>query len=97
MKIETVNNGTTEFPFYTIMVNSEEYCSTSSIKKAENLVKLLSTGLVRKRYKFTFKDEDGSLIIVNEDSERKAFKKAFRTYETPKDRELTIVSKELNV
>ena len=49
-----------------------------------------------KRYKFTFKDEDGLLIIVNEDTERKAFKKAFRSYETPKDRELTIVSKEIN-
>lgn len=52
---------------------------------------------VSKRYKFTFKDEEGLLIIVHEDTERKAFKKAFRTYETPKNRELTIVSKELNV
>lgn len=46
MKTEIINNGTTEFPFYTVMVNSEEYCSTGDIKKAENLVKLLSIGVV---------------------------------------------------
>lgn len=49
MKTEIINNGTTEFPFYTIMVNSEEYCSTGDIKKAENLVKLLSIGFVMPR------------------------------------------------
>lgn len=50
MKIEIINNGTTRFPFYTIMVNGEEYCSTGDIKKAENLVKLLSIGVVSGSY-----------------------------------------------
>lgn len=51
---------------------------------------------VRKRYKFTFKDEEGLEIIVNEDSESKGFRTAFYSYQTPKDRELTLVKKEIN-
>jgi hypothetical protein len=52
---------------------------------------------VRKRYKFTFGDvETETLIIIHEDTERKAYKAAFRTFETPKDRELRLISKELN-
>lgn len=42
MKTEIINNGTTEFPFYTVMVDGEEYCSTGDIKKANNIVNLLS-------------------------------------------------------
>lgn len=52
---------------------------------------------VRKRYKFTFRDiETEKLIIIHENTERKAYKAAFRTFETPKDRELRLISKELN-
>lgn len=46
------------------------------------------------KYKFTFKDEQGLELVVYESTETKAFRKAFRTYEVPKDRELTIVKKE---
>lgn len=50
MKTEIINNGTTEFPFYKIMVNGEEYCSTGNIKKAEQIVKLLSIHDVMRRF-----------------------------------------------
>jgi len=72
------------------------------LKKREemmvDLLGLIKKGLpvVSKRYKFTFKDEYGLLIIVNEDTERKAYLSAFRSYEIPKDRQLTIISKEVN-
>lgn len=48
MKTEIINNGTTEFPFYTIMVDNEEYCSTGDIKKAEQIVKLLTMARIIK-------------------------------------------------
>ncbi|MDA3779881.1 MAG: hypothetical protein PF487_06635 [Bacteroidales bacterium] len=51
----------------------------------------------RKYYKFTFKDvETEQLIFIHEDTERKAFNVAFRTFKTLKDRELKLISKEIN-
>jgi len=53
---------------------------------------------ISKRYKFTFKDiETDRLIIIYEDTERKAFRLAFRTFEIVKDRELQLISKEFNI
>lgn len=55
---------------------------------------------VSKRYRFTMQDVDtNEIIIIDEDTERKAFKKAFRFFSEKKlkGRELSIVSKVDNV
>lgn len=55
---------------------------------------------VSKRYRFTMQDVDtNEIIIIDEDTERKAFRKAFRFLgeKKLKDRELSIVSKVDNV
>jgi len=55
---------------------------------------------VSKRYRFTMQDVDtNEIIIIDEDTERKAFRKAFRFLgeKKVKDRELNIVSKADNV
>lgn len=55
---------------------------------------------VSKRYRFTMQDVDtNEIIIIDEDTERKAFRKAFRFLGEKKvrDRELNLVSKVDNV
>jgi len=50
---------------------------------------------INKRYRFTIQDVDtNEIIIIDEDTKRKAFKKAFRILNKNKlkDRELNIVS-----
>ena len=55
---------------------------------------------VSKRYLFKIQDVDtDEIILIDEDTERKAFRKAFRFFEEKKlrDRELKIVSKVDNI
>jgi hypothetical protein len=40
MKLEIVNSGTEEFPFYQIMEGNVELCACDNINKAERIVKL---------------------------------------------------------
>lgn len=40
MKLEIVNSGTKEFPFYQIMDGKNEFCATDNIENAEKIVKL---------------------------------------------------------
>lgn len=76
MKTEIINNGTTEFPFYTVMVDSEEYCSTGDIKKAENIVNLLSIHIVSSsnNFKKTLVCKDGTTWYLT-DKEVEAWEK----------------------
>ena len=63
-----------------------------------NVIKLFAIPFVSKRYKFTFKEMNtDELVVVYEDTERKAFLAASRIFEKPKDREWHLVSKEQNV
>lgn len=64
---------------------------------SEMLIDSLETlkSIPRKKFKFVFEDRYGMQTVVEEDTERKAFKEAFRSYEVPKDKELRIISKEV--
>ena len=46
MKLEIVNSGTEEFPFYQIMEGEIELCACDDIKKAERIVKLCKLHIV---------------------------------------------------
>jgi len=46
MKLEIVNSGTKEFPFYQIMDGENEFCATDSPVNAEKIVKLCAISYV---------------------------------------------------